>query len=95
MNDLNIGDHVTIKGDWNWPNDCSGVIAEPPEFAQKLVADQEPWQGFIRIVKGRKGPITFLWVVFDEPQKDGDGDGPYTGGEVEASLVAKTTEPLR
>ena len=92
MKDFKPGDRVEIKGDWNWPNDCRGVITDPPEYARQLVADQEPWQGFIRTVNGRKSPITFLWVTFDEPQLDGDGDGPYTGGEVDASLVTKVRE---
>jgi len=92
MKDLKPGDRVKIKGHWNWPNDCIGVIAEPPEFACQLVADQEPWQGFSRVVKGRKGPITFFWVTFEESQLDGDGDGPYTGGEVEADQITKISQ---
>jgi hypothetical protein len=27
-------------------------------------------------------------VVFDEPQMDGDGDGPYTASEIEVDMIA-------
>jgi hypothetical protein len=83
------GDKVFIKGHWNFPNDCSGTISNPPEAVIQLVADQDdPWDGIHRMVKGRKGPIEFYWVDFDEPQNDGDGDGPYWGGEVEAEFIS-------
>lgn len=87
--ELKPGDRVHVKGDWNWPKDCTGVITDPPEFAQQLAAGHEPWQGHFRSVQGREGPILLVWVNFDEPQKDGDGDGPYSGGEVEAILCTR------
>ena len=34
--------------------------------------------------------ISFVWIMFDEPQTDGDGDGPYRGGEVELECVTKS-----
>lgn len=83
-----MGDRVQVRGHWNWPCDCTGVVCLPPEFGRELVADEAPWSGVSRTVKGRKGPIEFIWVNFDEPQKDGDGDGPYWGGEVEAEYLA-------
>lgn len=27
-------------------------------------------------------PQRFYWIIFDEPQEDADGDGPYVAGEV-------------
>jgi hypothetical protein len=39
--------------------------------------------------------ISFVWIVFDEPQMDGDGDGPYRGGEVELEFVTRVDEPSR
>jgi hypothetical protein len=89
------GDKVFIKGHWNFPNDGNGTISNPPSFAVELVAGQiDPWDGIHRMVKGRKGPIEFFWVVFDEPQHDGDGDGPYMGGEVEAEYISLISEGL-
>lgn len=85
---FNIGDKVHIKGHWNFPSDCNGIVCEPPEFAVQLVASSEPWDGFTRIVQSRKGPIEFYWIKFDVPQIDGDGDGPYPEGEVEAEYIS-------
>ncbi len=84
---FNIGDKVYVKGNWNFPNDCKGTISYPPEDAVQLVEDQNPWEGIHRFVQGRKARIEFFWVKFDEPQMDGDGDGPYLEGEVEAECI--------
>jgi hypothetical protein len=80
--DLKKGDRVQILANWNWPQACTGRIAAPPAVAADLGGD-EPWLGCRRGVRGRKGPIEFYWVSFDEPQMDSDGDGPYSGGEVQ------------
>jgi hypothetical protein len=45
-----IGDKVNIQGHWNFPNDCNGTIAAPPEFAVQLVADEAHWEGISRIL---------------------------------------------
>ena len=84
-----IGDKVFIEGHWNFPNDCKGTISNPPEIAVQLVTGQnDPWDGIRRTVEGIKGPIEFYWVIFDNPQHDGDGDGPYCEGEVEAEYIS-------
>lgn len=87
---LQIGDWVRIKGHWNFPDDCTGTIAQPPESVRKMVQNCEPWEGHYRTVNGVKGPIEFVWVTFDTPQKDGDGDGPYTAGEIQTDFITKT-----
>ena len=83
----NLGDKVYIKGHWNFPKDLKGTISEPPEFAVQLVSDEAPWDGIRRIVQGRKGPIEFYWIKFDNLQIDGDGDAPYPEGEIEAEYI--------
>lgn len=89
MIDIIAGTRVKVLPHWNWPTECTGVITAPPEYAQRLVADEEGWRGLHRTVQGRKGPIIFVWVTFDTPQNDGDGDGPYSGGEVETRYVVR------
>lgn len=42
MSNLEVGDRVRIKGHWNWPEDCSGIVAMPPISVQQL-AGGEPW----------------------------------------------------
>jgi hypothetical protein len=85
------GTKVTIDGHWNWPNSCSGTVEEPPESVRELVVEDCPWDSTSRTVKGKKGPIEFVWVKFETPQRDGDGDGPYWGGEVERLYVKIAT----
>jgi hypothetical protein len=92
LSDLKPGDRVHIKSNWNFPNDCTGVIAEAPEAVRGLVEDEDPsrhWRGHLRSMRGRSRILTFVWIWFDEPQKDGDGDGPYRGGEVELEYVTR------
>jgi len=87
---LHPGDRVRISIKYHWAQGAYGIIAEPPEFARQLVQDDNPWDGWHRFVHGGKRPIEFYWVDFDESQIDADGDGPYSGGEIEADMI----EPL-
>jgi hypothetical protein len=76
-----------VKPHWNWPNGASGVIAEPPTSVQSLTANSSPWKGHLREVRGRNKTFVFVWVRFDETQRDGDNDGPYAEGEVDIDNV--------
>jgi hypothetical protein len=86
MRRLEQGDLVQILAHWNWPEACTGRITAPPEIALRLEGGWL-WKGCRRVVRGRKGPIEFYWVSFDQPQRDGDGDGPYLVGEVETEYL--------
>jgi len=82
------GDRVHVVAHWNWGHPCTGQIADPPEgVADATEDDAEAWRDCRRTVRGLKGPIEFYWVVFDQPQQDGDGDGPYLAGEVESEYL--------
>ena len=85
---LQRDDRVRILAHWNWPQPCTGRIAEPPKVPGDLEGGVH-WVGCRRIVRGRKGPIEFYWVSFDEPQMDGDGDGPYRAGEIETEYLRR------
>ena len=63
-----------------WPDEPIGTITELPMdgAAFKWVATP-------------RGPKRHYWIVFDEPQRDADGDGPYAAAEVDADYI----EPLR
>jgi hypothetical protein len=90
---LEEGDRVRVLPNWNWPRTCVGRVARPPELADTVVEDgPSGWLGCRRVVEGRKGPIEFHWVIFDEPQLDGDDDGPYSGGEVETEYLTRLAE---
>jgi len=77
---------------YNWAKGAKGTVQVPPDSVQELVADQFPWQGCCRFVKGRRGFIRFYWVEFDEPQIDPDGDGPYSATEIEADMLEPINE---
>ena len=85
------GDRVRVVPNWNWEQACTGQIAEPPAGVVELTEeDGDAWNGCRRTVQSLKGPIEFYWVVFDQPQRDGDGDGPYLAGEVEEEYLQLT-----
>lgn len=86
---LEAGDRVRVLAHWNWPFDCTGRVEEPPKSAPLVGEGGGTWQGCRRVVQGRKGPIESFWVTFDEPQRDGDGDGPYRAGEVESEFLRR------
>jgi hypothetical protein len=85
--DYNLGDRVRISKKYHWAKGALGTIAMPPEFAQRMVADHEPWQGHYRFVQGVRERFKFYYVIFDEPQIDADGDGPYSAGEIDAKAL--------
>ena len=91
MRELKPGDRVQVRGHWNWPKDCVGIVSIPLPAVQSL-AGKHRWRSHMREVPGRTGILSFVWVVFDEPQTDGDGDGPYRGGEVELPFVTRVDE---
>lgn len=59
-----------------------------------------PWpsepMGTIRggpeVVRGRNGALDTYWVVFDEPQLDTDGDGPYESSQVLGRYLRRETD---
>ncbi len=86
------GDRVQVLGHWNWPNACTGRVAEAPGGIRALADGNGAWQGCRRVVQGRRRSIEFQWIVFDQPQLDGDGDGPYLAGEVETEYLRPVEE---
>ncbi len=86
---FNLGDRVRVLEKYNWARNALGTISDPPEFAINLVKDKYPWIGYHRNVKGVNEWIEFYWIIFDEPQFDADGDGPYGGSEIEAQMLEK------
>ena len=67
-----------------WPDGAAGTIGPFPGFAAELCGAD----GCSRVFQGAQGPITMVWVVFDEPRRDGDGDGPYREGEIMAEHLS-------
>ncbi|WP_141398514.1 MULTISPECIES: hypothetical protein [Microbulbifer] len=85
---FNLGDHINMSGNWNFPNSATGVVAKYPQYVTDACGEEGSKDGFTRQVRGKNGPVTFVWIKFDEPQMDSDGDGPYREGEVELEFVS-------
>lgn len=81
------GDRIKISVNYNWAQGVFGTIDDAPDFAKDLVAQEAPWEGHRRFIKGVEGLIETYWVWFDEPQYDPDGDGPYKGSEIESIAI--------
>ena len=81
------GDRVTVSLDFFWAKGATGTVnVAPPE----IVALSGPWgdNGLTRQERSALGENTVYWVLFDTPQLDADGDGPYRGGQIWASVLA-------
>lgn len=62
-----------------WPGGAIGTVRPFPGFVNELVGGTEECT---RMFQGARGPLTMVWVVFDELCRDGEGDGPYREGEI-------------
>lgn len=86
MQGFEVGDRVRVEGHWEFPDGTTGTVIAPESFQLRLAAPGE-WHGHCRTVVGRKGPIDFYFVRFDQPTDDGSGDGPYWASEIEADCL--------
>ena len=59
-----------VYGPGPWPSEPAGRIAAHPDGAS------------FAEVTTVSGPQRSWWVLFDEPQLDADGDGPYRESQV-------------
>ena len=72
------GDRVRVRrdpehGPGPWPAEPAGVVARHPGSHEG-----DPWV----LTKTMSGHRRTYWIVFDDPQSDVDGDGPYVESEV-------------
>ena len=84
-----VGDRIRISPNYNWAQNATGSIVFPDQFVIDLASDNCPWDGWHRLVKGRRKIIECYFVEFDEPQIDPDGDGPYRGAEIESDVLIR------
>ena len=76
-----LNDRVRVSLAYHWACGASATICTPPPSVLSFAGG---WTGLTRVVESLRGPLTFYWVRFDEPQPDADGDGPYHEAEIEA-----------
>ena len=81
---LKINDKVQIAENYHWAKNATGTILNPPNYILEI---SEEWDGISRKIKTPKGKLVFYWVIFDEPQFDSDGDGPYAEAEIDSQYL--------
>ena len=86
MTEWQDGDRVSISPHVFWPDGGTGTVRPFPDVAADLAGGAD---GCCRTFDGARKQITMVWVVFDSPLVDGDGDGPYREGEIKASELAR------
>jgi hypothetical protein len=80
-------DRIGVSEDFFWAKGAKGRVSAPPS---EVVAISGPWEtDLTRQENSSLGKNTVYWVWFDEPQLDADGDGPYRGGCIWESALAK------
>ena len=63
------------------------------QMPDAVISLSGPWNGGLtRQEKSALGMHTVYWVLFDEPQFDADGDGPYRGGQIWESALSLLTD---
>lgn len=73
------GTRVQVTPHPFWPEGAVGTVRPFPAVVAELAGGAD---GCSRVVQGRVGPLTMVWVVYDRPVRDGDGEGPYREGEI-------------
>lgn len=81
------GDRVRVSLSFSWAKGALGTVDIPPPSVQELVEDSYPYAGCSRIVPTCDGFEQMVWVVFDTPQKDEDGHGPYEAASIPADML--------
>ena len=86
-NSFVAGDRVRISNDSLWAKGATGKIASPPDEVTKVSG---AWDGGLTWQeKSAFGTNTVYWVWFDQPQYDPEGEGPFIGGCIWQSALAK------
>jgi len=73
---------VVKDSDWNgpWPAEPTGAI-DPDADAPIRVLDLATMPE-VNVPDSDRGPMREFLVRFDEPQRDGDGTGPYSSAVI-------------
>ncbi len=90
-----VGDRARVSPAYHWAQGAAVTIARP---VQEVSPSELP-EAFgeeSRLVPGRARVHRFYWVVFDEPQWDAEGDGPYQEAEIDSDyLVSPRDSSIR
>ena len=82
------GERVQVSPDHHWAGGAIGTIAAYPDFIADA-ATGDLVDETTMSVPALQGPIDQTWVVFDEPQLDDDGDGPYAEAAIDCAMLMR------
>ena len=81
-----IGQRIRISTNGTFAKGTIGTISNAPEQVLSMS------DGWVRSYKREmdtptRGRKTFYWILFDSPEFDEVGDGPYKEAEIEISYI--------
>ena len=82
------GDRIRVSEDHFWAKGATGTVAAFPGLLAENMTGAL-LDNATMSVPGRRGPIAQSWIVFDVPQIDGDGDGPYAAAAVDSGALTR------
>ena len=85
------GIKVRVIPHGEYPDGGTGRVRLPPSLLpnvlEKVLRVDDPFCSAHRTNKFNGRIVTWIWVEFDEPILDAEGDGPWTAGEVEMEYL--------
>jgi hypothetical protein len=81
---LTPGTTVQVTTDHSWAPGATGIVALPPRGVAQLVSE---WTDTARVFSTLKWTHTTYWIIFKEPHRDADGDGPFVAAEINAKSL--------
>jgi hypothetical protein len=82
--ELQKGDQVRIKETYRWAKNATGTVQIHPLRLKDIYSSPSK---IFREVPSLHGIVKCYWVEFDIPQRDSDGDGPYSSAEIESEYL--------
>ena len=83
-----VGERVQVSPDYFWAGGAIGIVSAYPDFGM-LAPNQKRVDATTMSISGGKRPSEETGVIFDEPQYDLDGDGPYTEAAMDCSALTR------
>lgn len=74
------GTRVKIMPHAFWPTGGTGTVRPFPALANEIV---DQYHKCSRTFDSSNRRLTLVWIVFESPLIDGEGDGPYQEGEID------------
>lgn len=84
---LEIGSRVRVSRGYHWARMAVGTVAPFPSEVEQIGDSVASGAG--RLISARDGYLLTYWIKFDEPQRDENGEGPYSEAAIEAGNLER------